>query len=169
MPYVKSLSECFGDSVVLGTDEEGNELPSEEWVLIDGGSNIILQGRDAIESETGILEWDTIYDTDIVKYLEDCDDEEMGILYKAYLDEEYMSDEIKDAAVESQGLRRIYGMKFYKTNAELSTSEGVVSFFWDGSEDVTEDDAREWMEEQRIDPLSIERWADEFESHFYND
>ena len=168
MPEVRTLRDCFGNSIIHNVDEDGNELPDEEWALIDDGSNIILQGREDIMSETGILEWDTIYDTDIVKYLEDCDDEELSLIYDEYLTGNFMSDELKDAAVESQGLRRITSIKFYRTNADVFTTDGCVSFFWDGEEDVTEEEAAEWMEEQRIDPLSIDRWASSFESHFYN-
>lgn len=169
MPYISHLSQCFNDKcIIISEDEEGNELPDEEWELIDGGSNVILRGCDAISNEVGILDWDTIYDTDIVKYLEDCDEEEMDILYQHYLEDGYFRcEEVMDAAVASQGLRRITSIKFYRTNAEIFTTDGCVSFFWDGEEDVTEDEAREWMEEQRIDPLSIEKHADSFVSHFY--
>lgn len=170
MPYISHLSQCFNDKcIIISEDEDGNELPGEEWELIDGGSNVILRGCDAISNEVGILDWDTIYDTDIVKYLEDCDEDEMNILYQHYLDDGYFSsEEVRDAAVASQGLRRIDNIKFYRTNAKIFTTDGCVSFFWDGEEDVTEDEAREWMEEQHIDPISIDRWANSFESHFFN-
>lgn len=75
MPYIKRLKECFiKNCLILSEDEDGKVLPDEEWELIDGGSNVILKGRENIESETGILDWDSQYDTDIVKYVSECDE-----------------------------------------------------------------------------------------------
>lgn len=171
MPHITHLSQCYNDKcIIISEDDNGNELPGEQWELIDGGSNVILRGCDAISNEVGILEWDTIYDTDIVKYLDECDDDELELIYKTYLDDvEYLSDELKDAAVKSQFQKRIINVKFYKSNAEVQTNDGTIHYEWDGYEDVTEDDAAEWMEEHCIDPLSIKKWADSFETHFYNE
>ena len=72
---VNDLSDCFGDSIVFSEDENGKPLPDSEWRLVDGGGNVILTGRDEIESETGILDWDGEYDTDIVRNLSECDDD----------------------------------------------------------------------------------------------
>lgn len=85
MPSVSKLQDCFGEfSYINYENEDGTPIPDEQWQLIDGGGNVILEGRDAIESETGILVWDGVYNTDIVRYIEDCTDEELEILYKAY-------------------------------------------------------------------------------------
>lgn len=170
MPYVSKLSDCFSESsIILKEDEDGNPLPDEKWELIDGGGNTILEGREKIESDTGILDWDGEYDTDIVQYLDECTLDEIEIIYQAYLDEEYMPNELKDYVCEAMGLHRIDNIKFYKTNAEVHCSDCTLTFNWDGEEDVTEEDAKEWMEENNIDPISIERYADDFEQHFYND
>ena len=83
-PYVHSIQDLFKDGFLNCEDENGNPLPDDEWTLTDQGGNIILEGRKEIESPVGILEWDTIYDTDIVKYLEDCADEEIELIMKAY-------------------------------------------------------------------------------------
>lgn len=107
-PHVRKLQECFGEnSIIINEYEDGNALPDELWQLIDGGGNVILEGRETIESETGILEWDTIYDTDIVRYIEDCTDDEMEILYKAYLDDELLDDDAIDFVCEWKGVKRI--------------------------------------------------------------
>lgn len=72
---------------VIDTDEDGNPLPDEEWRLIeDASEHVLLEGRDEIESPTGILDYDGDSDTDIFKYLEDCDWEEFEILQKAIED-----------------------------------------------------------------------------------
>ena len=83
-PYVHSIQDLFEDGFLNCEDEDGNPLPDNEWTLTDQGGNIILEGRQEIESPVGVLEWDTIYDTDIVKYIEDCTDEEIKLIMKAY-------------------------------------------------------------------------------------
>ena len=83
-PYVHSIQDLFDYGFVNCEDEDGNPLPDDEWTLTDQGGNIILEGRKEIESPVGILDWDTIYDTDIVKYIEDCTDEEIELIMKAY-------------------------------------------------------------------------------------
>lgn len=86
-PYVKTLQDIYNsidNCFIMNEDEDGNELPDEEWLLTDAGGKIILKGRKEIESPVGILEWDTIYDTDIVKYIEDCTYEEIELIMKAY-------------------------------------------------------------------------------------
>lgn len=168
-PYIQKLSDCFGENFfIFNEDEDGNALPDYQWQLIDGGSNVILEGRDRIESETGILDWDGEYNTDIVKYLSDCDDEEIDIIYQAYLDDEYMDNELKDYVCTQKEMHRINNVKFYQSNAEIQCQDCTLTFFWDGEEDVTEEDAAEWMRENDVDPLSIKNHADSFESHFYN-
>lgn len=168
LPYVSKLNDCFSEtSIIISEDEDGNELPDEEWKLIDGGGNTILQGRESIVSDTGILDWDGEYDTDIVKYLDDCSDEELEIIYKAYINDEYMPCELKDYICEAMGLHRIDSIKFYKTNANILCSDCSFTFFWDGGYSVTKEDAAEWMMEQNIEPRSIEKYADDFEIHYY--
>ena len=47
------------------------------------------------------------------------------------------------------------------------THDTRLTFEWDGTYDVSEDDAREWLHENGIDPVSIETHADRFE-HYFN-
>ena len=85
MPHIKELRECFSEnSIVISEDEDGHILPDEEWILIDGGGNTILKGREVIQSKTGVLDWDGEYDTDIVKYVSECDENELHLLMQAY-------------------------------------------------------------------------------------
>lgn len=163
--------------MIISLDENNNTLPNEQWQLLDSAGNIILEGREAIESETGILNWDNEYDTDIVKYIEDCTDEEFELIFKAYVNEEMLyskyEDEIYAYVLQWKGLHKIEDVVFYKTNAKIVTADwddvGVPDFLWDGSEDVDEDGVRDWMKQHDIDPVSIEKYADSFVEHFYND
>ena len=85
MLHVNRLSDCFtNDSFIMEENSEGDTLPDEEWLLCDNGGNVILKGRDNIESETGILDWDGEYDTDIIKYVSECDENELRLLILAY-------------------------------------------------------------------------------------
>lgn len=166
-PYVKRLSDCFSDScTVFCEDEEGNPLPDEKWQLIDGGGNVVLEGRSAIESVTGILDWDGEYDTDIVKYLSECSEDELETVYQFYLEDGYMDGELKDAVCSAKGLHRIQKIDFSSAGAVLKCQDTTLSYSWNGKEDVTEEDAARWMEEQGVDPVSIKRHADKFESRF---
>ena len=92
-PYVHSIQDLFEDGFLNCEDEDGNELPDEEWLLTDAGGKIILEGRKEIESPVGVLYWDYDYDTDIVEYIEDCTDDEIEILYNELINYKYMDDD----------------------------------------------------------------------------
>ena len=104
---VKGLSDCFGEAFVIDQDENGKVLPDEEWRLIDGGGNVILEGRDQIEAPAGVLDWDGEYDTDIVRYLSECDDEEYQLIIDAFNNGEYVDEEVIDYACTATGAVRI--------------------------------------------------------------
>ena len=44
-PNVTRLQECFDEAMIIDQDEDGNELPADQWQLVDGGGNVILTGR----------------------------------------------------------------------------------------------------------------------------
>ncbi len=84
-PNVEKLSDCFTEnSFLYDQDENGNAIPDSEWRLCNGNGTVLLEGRDAIESETGCLDWDGEYDTDIVKPLNECDEKECQLLRESY-------------------------------------------------------------------------------------
>lgn len=64
---------------IIEQDEDGNPLPDDEWYANDG-SEILLTGKTAIIAETGILDYDGEYDTEIFKYLDDCDEDELWLI-----------------------------------------------------------------------------------------
>lgn len=169
-PYIERLSDCFNERcIIYEQDEYGNPLPDEQWQLIDGGGNVILEGRDKIESDTGILDWDGEYNTDIVKYLSECSDCEIDIIYQTYLDDKYMDSDLKDYICTKKGLHRIHRIEFKDDSAILKCQSGILRYNWYGNHDITEEEIKEWMAEQNIDPISIENNAWKFESHFYKD
>ncbi len=69
---------------VIDTNEDGNPLPEDEWTLIeDSSERVLLQGKDDIMSRTGRVDYDGEYDTDIFKFVEDCDEDEIELLHQA--------------------------------------------------------------------------------------
>lgn len=169
-PHIQKLSDCFSENcIILSEDEDGNALPDDQWQLIDGGSNVILEGRANIESTTGVLDWDGEYDTDIVQYLSDCDENEIGIIYQAYLDGEFMDDDLKDYVCTEKCMHRIHRIEFAKDFAKIICQDGELQYDWDGLHDVTEEEIREWMEGEDIDPVSIEDNYWRFEENFYTE
>jgi hypothetical protein len=64
--------------------------------LTDLNGTIIVDS-DEYNNEVGFLEFDTIYDSDYCKYIEDCSDEELRLIsdsseYKSFELEEYLKD-----------------------------------------------------------------------------
>lgn len=75
---VRDLTWAPDICTLIDTDEE------DEWRLIeDASERTLLEGREAIESRTGVLDYDGIYDTDVFKYIEDCTDDELQLLKQA--------------------------------------------------------------------------------------
>lgn len=85
---VENLSEVISnrqDTFLYDEDEDGNTLPDSEWKLTDEGGRVLLEGKDECNSSTGILDFDTIYDTEICKSLYDCDENELSLIFDAIM------------------------------------------------------------------------------------
>ncbi len=65
---------------IIQEDEDGNPLPDDEWILHDGTGEILLTGKDSIMADTGVLNYDGAYNTDIYKYLDECDEDELWLI-----------------------------------------------------------------------------------------
>lgn len=157
---VNKLSDCFGDFCnIIDVDKNGNPLPDSEWQLEDGGGNVILSGRDEIESETGILDWDGEYDTDIVRKLSECDDDE----YQMILDTEervaYVEKDVLAYVCSALGKLMATNIKVYPSNMEVFTQEDCVHLERDIFSSYTkdeEDDVRIILEEKGFISESID-------------
>lgn len=100
------IMRCNYVCTIISRDEEGKPLAREEWTLIDDASErVLIQGRDAIESRIGKLEWDGEYDTDYVTTTDNLSDKELDALWDAHK-EVYMSDDLIE---EILGLMRERG------------------------------------------------------------
>ena len=160
---VNDLSDCFGDSIVFSEDENGKPLPDSEWRLVDGGGNVILTGRDEIESETGILDWDGEYDTDIVRNLSECDDDEYQLILDAAERGEYVEKAVLAYACSALDKLMATNIKVYPYNMEVFTQEGCTTLMLDDFDDYTEDEENEVrirLEEQGFISQSIDEIID---------
>ena len=144
---VNGLSDCFGEStMIISEDENGKPLPDSEWQLEDGGGNVILSGRDEIESETGILDWDGEYDTDIVRHLSECDDDEYQLILDAAERCEYVEKAVLAYACSALDKLMATNIKVYPSNMEVFTQEGCITLQRDDFSGYTEDEEDEVRE-----------------------
>ena len=175
VPDVTKLSDVFReDDTVVDTDIYGNLLPDDEWQLLDKAGNVLLEGRDQIEAETGRIDYDNSYGSWVVEDIDDCNKEENEALYQAYLNDNIPSyidnsEAIKDYAVNKRGFTRIHRLEFYPSNIEVFTSKGVKSFSFDGFDD--EDEAFEawedWCNDHAlIDEVSMDNFELDIKNHF---
>ena len=142
---VNGLSDCFGESTMLiSEDENGKPLPDSEWQLVDGG--VILSGRDKIESETGVLDWDGEYDTDIVRHLSECDDDEYQLILDAAERGEYVEKAVLAYACSALDKLMATSIKVYSSNMEVFTQEGCITLQRDDFSVYTEDEEDEVRE-----------------------
>ena len=165
---VDQLSDCFGDATVIDFNEDGNPLPDEDWVLLDSGGNVILNGRDQIEAEVGILNWDYEYDTDIVRYLEDCTDEEYQLIIDAYNNHGYIDEDVVIFACNA--IDKLYAstINTYPSNMEVFTQNGCINLDRNNysvySEDE-EDEVREQLRELGFIERAVENIISAMELH----
>lgn len=156
---VNDLSDCFGDSIVISEDENGKPMPDSDWQLVDSGGNVILTGRDEIESDTGILDWDGEYDTDIVRYLEDCDDDEYQLILDTAERGGHVEEPVLAYACHALGKLLATNIKVYPSNMEVFTQEDCVHLERDNFSVYTEDeedDVRELLADKGFISESIE-------------
>ena len=165
------LSRRSDVCTIIDTDEEDNPLADADWHVIDGGGNTILEGREAIEAMTGTLDFDGIYDTDYVTTTDNLSEAEKDAIWNAYLNEEYMSDELKDAICTLKGYSRVHDIKRYPANLEAFTQDGCVYIDIDQmAGEYSRDEWREDLEDnKRFDKLSIEKILDKMEFCGTND
>ena len=163
---VNDLSDCFGDSFIISEDENGKTLPDSEWRLVDGGGNVILSGRDEIESETGILDWDGEYDTDIVRHLSECDDDEYQLILDAAERGEYVEKVVLAYACSALDKLLATSIKVYPSNMEVFTQEGCITLQRDDFSVYTEDEedeVRELLADKGFFSESIDKIIDKME------
>ena len=160
---VNDLSDCFGDSFLISEDENGKTLPDSEWRLVDGGGNAILSGRDEIESDTGILDWDGEYNTDIVRHLSECDDDEYQLILDTAERGEYVEKAVLAYVYSALDKLMATSIKVYPSNMEVFTQEDCVHLERDNFSVYTEneeDEVRVLLEDKGFISESIDKIID---------
>ena len=164
---VNDLSDCFGDSFVISEDENGKPLPDSEWQLVDGGGNVILSGRDEIEAETGILDWDGEYDTDIVRYLSECDDDEYQMILDAAERGGYVEKDVLAYACSVIDRLIAKRINVTPTTMEVTTQEDECTILqrddYSSYTEDEEDEVRELLAEEGFISESIDKIIDKME------
>lgn len=160
---VNGLSDCFGEStIIISEDENGKPLPDSEWQLVDGG--VILSGRDKIESDTGVLDWDGEYDTDIVRHLSECEDDEYQMILDAAERGEYVEKTVLAYACSALGKLLATNIKVYQSNMDVFTQEGFTTLMRNNfSAYNEEDEVRERLEDEGFISESIDKIIDKME------
>lgn len=136
---LEDLSRVISKSDVTlnNQDEDGNALPDEDWTLVDSGGNVILTGKDEIESPTGCLDFDRDYDTDICRRISGCDDDELCMLLKALMkgDETHFTEADCIVIADCSDASDLSGAKVYKDEYDedaspeiLETTEDIAKF-----------------------------------------
>ena len=166
---VNGLSDCFGESFIISEDENGKTLPDSEWRLVDGGGNVILSGRDEIESETGILDWDGEYDTDIVRHLSECDDDEYQLILDAAERGEYVEKAVLAYACSVIDRLIAKRINVTPTTMEVTTQEDECTILqrddYSSYTEDEEDEVRELLAEEGFISESIDKIIDKMEAN----
>lgn len=145
-------------------------LPDSEWMMLDEIGNVILQGRDEIECETGELYYNHT-DRYFVKSVEDLDEADIECLWSAYLQDEHMSDDLKDAICTLQGVKRVHNIRRFQSNLECECQSDVedgcpvvVTVDTDQMEGLlTRDEWADRLRDMCFCPLSVEMILDELD------
>lgn len=173
----QDLIRACGDKLLDKTSEYDEatdtekEIPEDEWNYHDCGGKILVEGREAMEADTGILDWDGLYDTDIVTTTDDLSDAELECLWEAYTkDTAFMSDELQDEICTLKDKKRVHKIFLGPSSLIIYTQDEAVELNFDGMiGEFTRDEWKEELEEQDFCPLSIEKILDELESCYTNE
>lgn len=159
-PYVHSIQDLFEDGFLNCEDEDGNPLPDDEWTLTDQGGNIILEGREEIESPVGVLYWDYDYDTDIAQYIEDCDEEEIDLIYNTLISgTEFVEKDVADYVCRKKVMKRVVdrigNISFSQSTMKVTHQDGIDTYERDTFKGMDEYEVRKFLKEERFTPDSI--------------
>lgn len=168
--FQQLLSRRSQDCTIISEDENGNQLPDQEWRIVDSGDNTILEGREAIEAMTGTLDFDSIFDTDYVTTADNLSEGEVLALRDAYITNEYMSDELKDILCSRMGWKRANNITAYPTHVLVTVQQGTVTIDTDQQAgEFTRDEWRSDLEDRGFCPISIDAILEKMEYCGTND
>lgn len=125
-----------------------------------------MHAADQIESDTGVLDWDGEYDTDIVRHLSECDDDDYQLILDAAERGEYVEKTVLAYACSALGKLLATNIKVYQSNMEVFTQEGCTTLMRDNFSAYTEDEedeVRDLLEDEGFISESIDKIIDKME------
>lgn len=163
---ITCFNDVLSDMFINDEDPDGNPLPDDEWTVTDGGGNVLLEGRAEIEAETGVLDIDGNYDKYIVKRLEDCDENELMMIYKAGIHHELTNFELLDYCCERLGWKRISRVVEHEESATVYFTDNTEAELTFSQDENIADTVSDFFTEHCIDERSRERWEEELVTDF---
>lgn len=166
--FDRKLSDYFDDNTFLvNVDFNGNELPADQWTLTNGAGNTILEGREAIESETGVLDFDGEYDTIYVVSTDNLSEEETELLRTHYLGGGFYLNCDEDDILEILSYQKITNKDFGKEDATVTLACGKqLTFSYADYEDMAEEDIQddlEWeLSKEEVSPFMVKEFIEDF-------
>lgn len=160
VPNIHKLQDLYDDQVfIYDSNEDGNPIRDEDWTLTNCMGHVLISGKDKIQSPVGTLDLDDKYDTYVVKYIKDCDNDELELIAQKAYDSE--DDEALAYALEKTGLLVAksvlsIAIEYDTISLGIETNAGVI--------DIKIDDSR-YMSRGAI----ISELADGFEHRFIMD
>lgn len=167
---LQDVINSMSDQVtILNEDENGNELPKNEWKLLYHDREL-LSGED-IDELTGVIDVDGDYNADICRYIEDCWDEELELIwYEIMIGSPCVSgsnhEGLRIAVSELLDRPLVTKVKWYSSNIEVFTTLGSHNISRDGYENFSKDDAIETlMDIYNLTRRDAENIAEDMEEH----
>lgn len=166
--FDRKLSDYYDDDVFLNNEDfDGNELPADQWTLTNGAGNTILEGREAIESETGVLDFDGEYDTIYVESADNLSDAEIEILREHYLGGGFYLNYLEDDILEILGYQKITNKNFGKEEATATLACGKqLTFSYADYEDMAEEEITDDLEwefgKEEVSPFMVKEFIEDF-------
>ena len=156
---------------IINEDEDGDILPDSEWKLIQDASGCtLIEGREAIEAKTGVLDFDGQYDTDYVITADKMSDKELDAAYHAYIMEEYMREDLKDTICTLKGEKRAHSFRCFETHMLVDTQNGTETIDVDHKAGkLTREQWNDDLCERGFCPLSVEKILNKMERYGTNE
>lgn len=147
-------------------EEDTDYLPDDEWTVTDCSGNVMLEGRDEIEAETGTFDIDGDYDTWYVQRLEDCDEDELVLIYEEGSHHTLSDEDLLAYCCYALDKKMIESVDMDDKSCTVhftDGSEGKIEFTRD--QDIT-DTIDDFFTENDIDKRSRDKWFDDIESEY---
>ena len=147
-------------------DDNGEYLDEDKWTITDCNGNVLLKGRDEIEAETGTIDFDGEYDKWYVQKIEDCDENELELIYNDGSHHNLAHDELMAYCCHRLDKKMIVSVQYEKGHCIVKFADGTdgtITFNRDEKIDVTIED---FFFENDIDKNSSDKYIDDIRCEY---